>query len=291
MVNVIVEENKPKHNELPKGITLLVAGVPKVGKTTEFSKWSDKGHKGVLLIDTDLGSDFVECTRVTVTSLNVPTRPKLDPNGKQIIVNGKPKVEVIPPTERGFVYRTGEKAGQPMPVYSMVEVMRWIAQQLEKGQFPYDTVVIDTINRVNEWIEEIVLKEMNISAMGEAAWGTDWAKARKKNLDIMKRLQLLLRKHGRNLVLICHAKPTTVTENIVQGGLELPRGLAVAVQARADVIGHVYIPKGKDKAVISFVAYDERNVGSRLKALAGKEIELSYKTFKEEIEKYVEEQA
>ena len=46
-------------SKLPNGLTWYFIGQPKTGKTTQASKWSDKGSEGVLLIDTDLGSDFV----------------------------------------------------------------------------------------------------------------------------------------------------------------------------------------------------------------------------------------
>ena len=46
-------------SKLPKGLTWYFIGQPKTGKTSQASKWSDKGAEGVLLIDTDLGSDFV----------------------------------------------------------------------------------------------------------------------------------------------------------------------------------------------------------------------------------------
>ena len=45
--------------ELPSGLTWYFVGQPKTGKTTNASKWSPGGQEKVLLIDTDLGSDFV----------------------------------------------------------------------------------------------------------------------------------------------------------------------------------------------------------------------------------------
>jgi len=69
---------------MPAGLTYLIIGQPKTGKTTAVSKWSPKGSEGVIILDTDLGSDFVDkANTVTVTSLNAPTRHVLH-DGKQV---------------------------------------------------------------------------------------------------------------------------------------------------------------------------------------------------------------
>ena len=97
--------------EMPSGLTYMIIGQPKTGKTTAASSWSVKGQDGVLMIDTDLGSDFVDgANTVTCTSLNAPTRQQtLD--GKVVKKGGDIVYEVVPPTERGHFVRSGiEKA-------------------------------------------------------------------------------------------------------------------------------------------------------------------------------------
>jgi hypothetical protein len=240
------------------------------------------------LIDTDLGSDFVEgANTVTVTSLNTPTRPKMIDN-KQVTEKGKPVTEVVPHNERGYYNRTGE-IGEPMEVYSMVEVYYWLKDNLKK--LSYDTVVIDTIDHINRWIEAEVCDERGQAAMGEGtSWGADWAQARKKNLDIVKKFQTLCKSLGRNLVLVSHAKSTVITDGKSQLGPELPRGLAYALTASADVIGYAMASKDDGKFYLSFKAYDERTVGSRLKPLAQKVLEFDYDSVMNEILKYKEEE-
>ena len=66
-INITVQQVKPVYNDLPKGITWLFYGQPKVGKTTVTASFSPKGRDGVLLIDTDFGADFVECNRIIVS--------------------------------------------------------------------------------------------------------------------------------------------------------------------------------------------------------------------------------
>ena len=276
-------------SKLPKGLTWYFIGQPKTGKSTQASKWSDKGSEGVLLIDTDLGSDFVnDANTITVTSLNPPTRIQML-DGKKVTKNGSAVVEPIPHDERGYYNRTGDKIGEPMQVYSMLEVYLWLKDNLKS--LPYDTIVIDTVDYINRWIEQEVCDERGQAAMGEgSSWGADWAQARKKNLDIVKKFQTLCKALGRNLVLISHAKNTVVTDGKSQLGPELPRGLSYALTASADVIGYAMANKEDGKFYISFQAYDERTVGSRLKPLAQKVLDFDYDSVMKEILKYKEQE-
>lgn len=276
-------------SKLPKGLTWYFIGQPKTGKTTQASKWSDNGAEGVLLIDTDLGSDFVNnANTVTVTSLNTPTRSQML-EGKQVTKDGKPVIEAVPHDKRGYYNRTGDKIGEPMKVYSMLEVYLWLKDNLKS--LPYDTIAIDTVDHINRWIEHEVCDERGQAAMGEgSSWGADWAQARKKNLDIIKKFQTLCKALGRNLVLISHAKNTVVTDGKSQLGPELPRGLSYALTASADVIGYATASKEDGKFYISFQAYDERTVGSRLKPLAQKVLDFDYDSVMKEILKYKEQE-
>tara|TARA_E500000305_G_scaffold31974_1_gene24200 strand:+ start:2385 stop:3245 length:861 start_codon:yes stop_codon:yes gene_type:complete len=283
-----IKVNKVKNDwkALPGGITWYIIGQPKTGKTTQASKWSSKGNEGVLLIDTDLGSDFVEgANTVTVTDLNQPIKP-LTKDGKQVMKNGQPQFVVTPPNERGYYYRNGKDKGKPMEVYSFGEILEWLEKKW--NELPYDTVVIDTIDQINRWIEQKVVKELEIDAMGQGQWGADWGMARRNNLDIIVRLQRLMKKVGGNLVLLSHSKTTTITDGKAQLSPDLPRGLAYGLTAKADVIGYTTVEKDSNEYKISFKSYDERTVGSRLKPLAQKELPFSYEEIINEITKYKE---
>ena len=271
---------------LPTGLTWFFIGQPKTGKTTACSEWSEKGSDGVVILDTDLGAEFVDNANVvTIASLNAPFRPVMK-DGKQVMVAGAPQSEVIEPEERGFVYRSGKKKGKPMPVYSLIEAYQWLDKEWD--DLPYDTVVIDTLGQVNEWVEETVLQELGIGAMGEGQWGADWGKAKRKNVDIIKRFQSLIKKKGGNLVLVAHSKTTVVTDGKAQLSPELPRGLGYSLAAKADVIGYSTALKDDGSYNVSFETYDERVVGSRLKPLCQKVLPFSYKAIVSEILKYKE---
>tara|TARA_R100000234_G_C4998345_1_gene179124 strand:- start:1290 stop:2126 length:837 start_codon:yes stop_codon:yes gene_type:complete len=264
-------------NEQPDGLTWYFIGQPKTGKTTAAANWSSKGSKGVLMIDTDLGADFVDGANVvTVTSLNPPFEGEGDDK------------KLIAPDERGFYHRVGPNKGEPMEVYSLYEVYKWIKSDWK--ELGYQTLVIDTIDTINEWIQDAVCDELGISAMGQGDWGADWGKARRKNVDIVKRLQLLMKQHGSNLVLTSHSKQSQMNDGKVQLSPELPRGLGYALCARADVIGYSTVQKDETVPRVSFQAYDERTVGSRLKPLNGKLLPFTFNDVNLAITEYKEEE-
>lgn len=273
--------------DLPGGVTWYFIGQPKSGKTTQASKWSKLGSKGVLVIDTDLGADFVDKANVvTCASLNPPVRVQ-QKDGVVVVKNGQEAIEIVPTNERGFYYRSGEKQGQQMHVYSLAEIIGDLMKNWDK--YPYDTVVLDTLDQVNGWIEDTVKNELGIKNMGDGSWGADWAAAKRKNADIVKKLQDFMKKVGGNLVLTSHAKQTAMTDDKVQLSPNLPSGLSRVVCAKADVIGYTTIDKATSSYSISFEGYDERMIGSRLAPLAQKLLPFDYDKIMEELKSYKEE--
>ena len=272
---------------LPSGLTWYFIGQPKTGKTTAASSWSTKGSKGVLILDTEQGTDFVEgANRVTITSLNPPVREVTDDDGKVLTQNGAPKYESIPPLERGYKYPGGKDKGKTMPVYSFAEVLTWLSTDWDL--LPYDTIVIDTVDSLNGWVETLVCHDLGTKAMGEAEWGADWGQAKKRVVTIVEKLQGLVKKHDATLVMISHSKQTTVVDGKSQIGPELPRGLASSLLARSDVIGYTTATKNDGHYYINFRSYEERMIGSRLKPLSQQELLFDYKTIHETVKKYKE---
>jgi len=263
--------------EAPGGLTWYFIGQPKTGKTTAAANWSTKGTEGVLILDTDLGADFVDGANVvTITSLNPPYTGEGDDR------------KLIPPKERGYYHRVGPEKGEPMEVYSLAEVFLWLKDDWES--LPYETLVIDTVDTVNQWIEYAVCEELGITSMGEGQWGADWGKARRKNVDLVKRLQQLMKQHGSNLIITSHSKQSQMNDGKVQLSPDLPRGLGYALCARADVIGYSTVIKDETIPSVSFQAYDERTVGSRLKPLNGKILPFTYNDITKAITEYKEDE-
>ena len=287
MIDISVRKVSTDWSEMPSGLTWYFIGQPKTWKTSAVSKWSKDGADGVLLIATDLGADFADSANVvTATCLNPPVEPvKVD--GKMVVdKNGQQKMKVIPPEKRGYSYRSGKKKGKPMAVYSLAEIYTWLSKSWE--DLPYNVIAIDTVDEINKWIETIVCNELGIQAMGDGEWGADWGRARKKNVDLIVRLQKLVKKHGGDLILVSHAKQTQITDGKTQLSPELPRGLAYSLTAKADVIGYSTIDKEDGKAYVSFKSYDERAVGSRLKPLSQEKVLFEYESVRKQIITYKE---
>lgn len=270
-------------SQMPTGITWMIIGAPKTGKSTQASQWSEKGREGVLLLDTDLGSDFIDGAQsIPIVSLNTPETVKTTKEGTPIMTkDGVPLTEEIPPEQRGYVYRNGPNKGKPMPVYSMAEVVFDLIDNWDS--YGIDTIVVDTVGVVNEWIE----KEVAPNGMG-GDFGRSHGIASGKNIDIMLKLQNLVKKHAGTLVMISHSKKTTEVDGKVQLSPELPSGLANRMCAKADIIGYTTIDKKTQQHMISFVGYDERSVGSRIKPLHGKTLPFDYNAVKAEITGYKE---
>ena len=267
------------YERMPGGLTYLIIGAPKTGKSTQAAKWSEKGQDGVLVIDSDLGTDFIEgANRVTVTSLNPPERELFDENNVPIMAeDGTIKTEVIPPDERGYFYRSGDLVGKPMPVYSLSEVV--FGLMAEWQELGYDTIVIDTVDTVNGWIEDEVAPE----GIENTPFGAGYNKSTRRNMNIVEKLQMFVKKNAATLVLISHSKKSVEVDGKIQLMPELPKGLAGKLCAKADIIGFTSIEKATNKHKISFAGYDERSVGSRVPALQGKEFDFDFQAIKKAI--------
>jgi len=283
-----ITKNVVKNNELPQGLMIMIYGHPKTRKTSQASEWSDRGKEGTLLIDTEFGSESVnEVNVVHVTSINPPEREAIS-NGKPVLDRtGLPIKEFVPPEERGYFYTTGENKGQPMPVYSFAEVIGWIQTSVANNELSFDTIIIDTIDEINDWVEEDTCDQLGISAMGQGEFGSDWAMSRNRTASAIQSLKHLLKQAGKNLILISHAKNSSIVKNKVHIGADLPKGLAKKLMGMCDVIGYVYVTD-KGESMISFSPYEEAQMGSRIKALHGKTLTFSYAEIKSMIEKYKE---
>ena len=98
-----------------------------------------------------------------------------------------------------------------------------------------------------------------------------------------------MKQHGSNLILTSHSKQSQMNDGKVQLSPELPRGLGYALCARADVIGYSTVVKDEIIPNVSFQAYDERTVGSRLKPLNGKILPFTYDDITKAITEYKDE--
>lgn len=288
-------------NEVPRGYTLFGFGHPKTHKTTKFSAWSDKGTEKVLLIDAEQGGEFVEgANRIVVTSINPPERIMIDKDTGIPLRNkhGLTAMEVVPPEERGYTYRTGVDVGKPMPVYSLLEVIQYLGDNIGKPEFPYETIVLDTLDAICEMYQDIIADELDLISFGTADWGKDIGMLKEKIRTLISIIREILMPKGKNLILISHAKDKVKFEGggkdgkgkaTIQLSSTLYAGVANIVSSLSEVIGYISITKTEDGESISEISFnnsDEQHIGSRIRALAGKVIPFSYESFEKTITGY-----
>ena len=243
------------------GLTWYFIGPPKSGKTTNACSWSSQGNTKTLLLDTDKGSDFMHGQDVIPIEDIIPPR---DLNGK-----------ILDPENRGQVYRSGSKKGEPMATYSMGEILA----SMGIGEIPttYETIIVDTVDKLNEWSEKKVCRDLGIEDISDAGFGKGWSTAKNLVSKMVETLQDYCKSNGMNLVLISHSKETAMVDDKVQLSPELPRGLSKKLTAMSDAIGYATFDKETQKPVLSFESYDERAVGSRIPALHNKSFPFDYR--------------
>jgi len=279
-------------SQMPTGLLYYFIGPPKTGKTTQASRWSTKGSEGVILLDTDMGADFVDNANIIpITSLAPPLRNVLDKNGKAIVtaVNGREtvKTEKVPPEQRGYCYRTGKKRGTPMPVYSLIEAIDWL--KINWKDLPYDTIAIDTVDKINEWQEELIKERFCVEAIADVEMGKGWTIPKDNLLSSIYSLKTFIRNVGGTLVITSHSKDTITVDKKVQLVPDIPKGLGKGLCKMAEVIGFTTCNKANGKFYISFTQYEERNIGSRLEPLKNKRFIFDYKVIEDEIKRFKKE--
>lgn len=127
----------------------------------------------------------------------------------------------------------------------------------KNGELPYQTVVIDTIDVVNEWCEAEVCKELGIAQMGQASYGADWGAVRTRVLELIKAFAQL----PVNLVIVSHSRWAVVNDINVGHTIDLPGRLARFVLAAAENILFATVDKGERKLV--FQPHEGIEAGSR----------------------------
>jgi len=155
----------------------------------------------------------------------------------------------------------------------------------------YDHIVIDTLDVIYSMIEEETIERLNrqlktnYDYIGSFPMGNGWSSAKNlmKNF-ILKDLTPLMRK-DKNVVLVAHEKAETIKrkgeDDTIRYQISLPGQTATLVCSMADIIGRCYLKK--DTPFISFSPARDLG-GSRIKALAGKEIPLNFETMKKVVE-------
>lgn len=169
---------------------------------------------------------------------------------------------------------------KPNTLNEFRECFGMIRTRISEDKFPFETIVVDSLDVLNSWFEQEACRELGIKQMGEGSWGSDWATARDKLLKVIDAFRAL----RKTIVLIGHSKMAIVEQDSMRAKTcDLPGKLARFLTAKVENIGYCYGLKDKEgiKRVVSFEPYEELDAGCRNRALAGKIIPMSYKNLKE----------
>lgn len=159
------------------------------------------------------------------------------------------------------------------------EELRGYYKLLEKDT-RFDTLVIDSLDRVAMWIEQEICKELNIGSIMESKKGerigSQWALYADRVLAFMASWQLL----NKQMVFLAHSKKAELADGgvvINPKTISLYGQTANRVMAIVDNIGYLYAQEnaeGEIKRYLSFRPGVYVEAGSRHPALTDKIIEL-----------------
>ena len=147
----------------------------------------------------------------------------------------------------------------------------------------FKTLIIDTIDMVNDWVEvealEYISRKMKrtYEVMGEAPEGTDWAESRKRMMGFIQAAKGL----RKTVIFLAHSQATSGEKGSMEQKamtIDLPGKLKRRLPARVDNIGYLYGVKENHPVTkkliinryVSFQPYMDLEAGTRNKELAGK---------------------
>jgi hypothetical protein len=159
----------------------------------------------------------------------------------------------------------------------------------------YNTIIIDSIDLVFNFLERLVIGRLNkqlktnYSFIGQFPNGLGWSSVRNAMKSWIFEFIVPITQSDKNVLFIAHEKSEIVKregkEDKTRYGINIPGQTAGVITSLSDVVGRVHIKGGKH--MISFSPARDLG-GSRIKAIAGRDIPLSIKVLRTVISKYVE---
>ena len=144
-----------------------------------------------------------------------------------------------------------------------------ILVELRTGDYPFEYLVLDTIDKVVDWSEAAVLAGAGVTMLKDIPYGGGYSLVREKVMNIINAFNAL----GKKLIVVGHRKKTT-TDNDAKdefsiSTLDLSGKLKNFMCADADAIGYIYRDE-ESKLMITFKPSDFIEAGARPEHLRGK---------------------
>lgn len=159
--------------------------------------------------------------------------------------------------EGGTRYVEGAYVAEIKSLDELREAYAQLRAMADEGELPYKTIVLDTIDVVNDWIEREVCEEMGITQLGQAPFGADWGAARNRVIELIKAFSQL----PVNVLIVAHSRWAVIGEVTVGHTIDLPGRLARFALAVVDNVLFCTTEKGERKIV--FRPHEGIEAGSR----------------------------
>ena len=226
---------------------------------------------------------------VEINKIKLPKEPTSDFSSDQpeiIVVAGAPKVGktffassfpkvLVADMEAGsrfLEYHPNKNNIYVLQLSNLAEVRGLIVQLAkERETIPYETIVVDSLTTLEQWIEEEVSQELNCE-FGTAGYGADYGSARTKIMRIINGFK----KVNQRIILVAHTNISAEPGTEIQT-LSLTGKVKNLVTAAADAVG--FMCWRNEERVISFASTQKDESGSRYPQLIGKVIPASYQDF------------
>lgn len=162
----------------------------------------------------------------------------------------------------------------------------------------YDTIIVDSVDILYSFIEKNTIATLNkqlktnYSYIGSFPMGSGWAHSKNSMKSWIFEYVIPLTQSDKNVIIIAHEKSETIKregkDDETKYNISLPGQTGTLVTSLCEAIGRVHIKSGKH--MISFSPAHDLG-GSRIKALAGRDMPLNIKVMRSVIEKYTSKPA
>ena len=222
-IKLPTEEHIPNVVGMPKKLSMIVLGSPKVGKTTFGSEW----EKALILEAEPGGAAWIRCRKLDVNSM---------------------------------------------------EEMRQAFMAL-KDDKEYDAIIVDSLDRVAQWIEEEICASLGTANLMEnkkgERYGSQWAMYQEKVLTFLAGMTSL----NKRLVFLAHVKKAELADGTVINPrtIQLYGQTASRVMAIVENIAYMFAKEDTDGTIRRYLSFKPGiyvEAGSRHPALSDKVIEI-----------------
>ncbi len=227
----------------------------------------------------------------------VEPKPNKFPDNRLWLVYGRPKVgktTFATAWDNALIFDLENGANDVECTRVQPKTFKEFKENLASSEIDeYDTIIVDSLDIVYGWAERDAIMRLNkqlktsYTHIGQFPMGGGWAAAKGALKSWVFECIIPLTQQNKNVIFIAHEKSEIIKrqgkEDQTKYGISLPGQTATLITSLCDAIGRAHIKGGKH--MLSFSPAQDLG-GSRIKALAGRDIPLNIKVMRTVISKY-----